>query len=421
MPKRKDTPVRENKVISLEKRAEDAEKPFFEQLLQEGARKLLQAAIENEILEYIQFHQDRRDEDGQRLVVRNGHLPEREIVSGVGPIKVRQPRVRHRDGGQFSSAILPKYMRRTPSVDALIPALYLKGISTGDFSEALAAILGEQASGLSATNIVRLKAGWEDDYKRWCQRDLSQKRYVYWWADGIYFNVRLDEERSCVLVLIGATEDGNKELLAVVDGYRESAQSWRELLGQLKRMGLSSAPKLAIGDGSLGFWVALQEEYGQVAQQRCWVHKTANILDRMPKSVQGKAKQLIHEMYLAPTRKAALAAYDQFISSYQVKFPKACECLQKDKAVLFTFYDFPAQHWSHLRTTNPIESTFATVRLRTQRTKGSGSRIATLTMVFKLGLEAQKHWRRLNGAELVAKVITGVKFVDGEEVTKQAA
>jgi len=413
--------VRENKVISLEKRAEDAEKPFFEQLLQEGARKLLQAAIENEIIEYIQFHQDRRDEDGQRLVVRNGHLPEREIVSGVGPIKVRQPRVRHRDGGQFSSAILPKYMRRTPSVDALIPALYLKGISTGDFSEALAAILGEQASGLSATNIVRLKAGWEDDYKVWCQRDLSQKRYVYWWADGIYFNVRLDEERSCVLVLIGATEDGNKELLAVVDGYRESAQSWRELLGQLKRMGLSSAPKLAIGDGSLGFWVALQEEYGQVAQQRCWVHKTANILDKMPKSVQGRAKQLIHEMYLAPTRKAALAAYDQFISSYQVKFPKACECLQKDKAALFTFYDFPAQHWSHLRTTNPIESTFATVRLRTQRTKGSGSRIATLTMVFKLGLEAQKHWRRLNGPELVAKVITGVKFVDGEELTKQAA
>jgi putative transposase len=413
--------VTENRVISLGKRAEDEEKPFFEQLLQEGARKLLQAAIENEIIEYIQFHKDRRDEEGQRSVVRNGHLPEREIVSGVGPIKVRQPRVRHRDGGQFSSAILPKYMRRTPSVDALIPALYLKGISTGDFSEALAAILGENASGLSATNIVRLKAGWEDDYKRWCQRDLNQKRYVYWWADGIYFNVRLDEERSCVLVLIGATEDGTKELLAVVDGYRESTQSWRELLGQLKRMGLSSAPKLAIGDGALGFWVALQEEYGQVAQQRCWVHKTANILDKMPKSVQGKAKQLIHEMYLAPTRKAALAAYDQFISSYQVKFPKACECLQKDKAVLFTFYDFPAQHWSHLRTTNPIESTFATVRLRTQRTKGSGSRIATLTMVFKLGLEAQKHWRRLNSPELVAKVVTGVKFVDGEELTQQAA
>ena len=224
-----------------------------------------------------------------------------------------------------------------------------------------------------------------------------------------------------MLVLIGATEDGTKELLAVVDGYRESTQSWRELLQQLKRLGLSTAPKLAIGDGSLGFWIALQEEYGPVAQQRCWVHKTANILDKMPKSVQGKAKQLIHEMYLAPTRKAALAAYDQFISSHQIKFAKACECLQKDKEVLFTFYDFPAQHWSHLRTTNPIESTFATVRLRTHRTKGSGSRIATLTMVFKLGMEAQKHWRRLNGPELVAKVVTGVKFVDGEEQIEQAA
>ena len=313
----------ESKVISLGKRAEDEEKPFFEQLLQEGARKLLQAAIENEVMDYIQFHKDRRDENGQRLVVRNGHLPEREIVSGIGPIKVRQPRVRHRDGGRFSSAILPRFMRRTPSIDALLPALYLKGISTGDFTEALAAILGEKASGLSATNIVRLKIGWEADYKAWSQRDLSQKRYVYWWADGVYFNVRLDEERSCVLVLIGATEDGTKELLAVVDGYRESTQSWRELLGQLKRLGLTTAPKLAIGDGSLGFWIALQEEYGQVPQQRCWVHKTANILDKMPKSVQGKAKQLIHEMYLAPTRKAALAAYDQFISSYQIKFEKS--------------------------------------------------------------------------------------------------
>jgi putative transposase len=224
-----------------------------------------------------------------------------------------------------------------------------------------------------------------------------------------------------VLVLIGATEDGAKELLAVVDGYRESTQSWRELLGQLKRLGLSTAPKLAIGDGSLGFWIALQEEYGPVAQQRCWVHKTANVLDKMAKSVQGKAKQLIHEMYLAPTRKAALAAYDQFISSYQAKFPKACQCLEKDKEVLFTFYDFPAPHWRHLRTTNPIESTFATVRLRTQRTKGCGSRIATLTMVFKLGLEAQKHWRRLQGFELIPKVVTGVRFVDGEEQTQEAA
>jgi putative transposase len=281
--------------------------------------------------------------------------------------------------------------------------------------------LGEKAAGLSASNIVRLKAGWEAEYRQWCQRDLSTKRYVYWWADGIYFNVRLDEERSCVLVLIGALEDGAKELIAVVDGYRESTQSWHELLQQLKRQGLQTAPKLAIGDGSLGFWLALREEYGLVAQQRCWVHKTANILDKMPKSVQGKAKLLIHEMYLSPTRQAALAAYDQFIASYQAKFPKATQCLEKDKEWLFTFYDFPAQHWPHLRTTNPIESTFATVRLRTQRTKGCGSRIATLTMVFKLGVQAQQRWRRLNSSELIPKVVTGVIFVDGEELTKQAA
>jgi transposase-like protein len=256
----------EVKVISLPERAKVEAKSYLEQLLSEGARKLLQAAIENEVAEYLQGQSNRRTESGERTVVRNGHLPERDLVTGVGPVKIRQPRVRHRDGGAFSSEILPKYMRRVPSIDALIPALYLKGISTGDFTEALGAILGEKAAGLSATNIVRLKAGWEEEYKAWCQRDLSTKRYVYWWADGIYFNVRLDEERSCVLVLIGALEDGTKELLAVVDGYRESTQSWRELLQQLKRQGLSTAPKLAIGDGSLGFWLALHEEYGPVVQ-----------------------------------------------------------------------------------------------------------------------------------------------------------
>ena len=411
----------EAKVISLEERAKVEAKSYLEQLLSEGARKLLQAAIENEVSEYLQSQSNRRGESGERSAVRNGYLPERDLVTGVGPVKIRQPRVRHRDGGSFSSEILPKYMRRVPSIDALIPALYLKGISSGDFTEALSAILGDKAAGLLATNIVRLKAGWEEEYKAWCQRDLSTKRYVYWWADGIYFNVRLDEERSCVLVLIGALEDGTKELLAVVDGYRESTQSWRELLQQLKRQGLSTAPKLAIGDGALGFWLALREEYGPVPQQRCWVHKTANILDKMPKSVQGRAKQLIHEMYLSPTRKAALTAYEQFITSYQAKFPKAIECLEKDKEWLFTFYDFPAQHWSHLRTTNPIESTFATVRLRTQRTKGCGSRIATLTMVFKLGTQAQQHWRRLNGSELIPKVVIGVQFIDGEELNEQAA
>ena len=407
-------------VVSLPERAKEA-KSYLEQYLAEGARKLLQAAIDNEVSEYLQSYADRRTQSGERSVVRNGHLPQRDLVTGLGPVAIRQPRVRHRDGGHFSSAILPPYLRRVPSIDALIPALYLKGISSGDFTEALTAILGEKAAGLSASNIVRLKAGWEAEYRQWCQRDLSTKRYVYWWADGIYFNVRLDEERSCVLVLIGALEDGAKELIAVVDGYRESTQSWRELLQQLKRQGLQTAPKLAIGDGSLGFWLALREEYGLVAQQRCWVHKTANILDKMPKSVQGKAKLLIHEMYLSPTRQAALAAYDQFIASYQAKFPKATQCLEKDKEWLFTFYDFPAQHWPHLRTTNPIESTFATVRLRTQRTKGCGSRIATLTMVFKLGVQAQQRWRRLNSSELIPKVVTGVIFVDGEEITKQAA
>jgi putative transposase len=413
--------VNESEVISLEERVKDEAKSYLEEILSEGARKLLQTAIENDVAEYLEEHRERRTDKGQRAIVRNGRHPERELVSGIGPMKVRQPRIRHRDGQKFSSAILPPYMRRVPSIDALIPALYLKGISTGDFTEALTAILGEKASGLSATNVVRLKAGWEEDYKVWCQRDLSQKRYVYWWAQGIYFNVRLDEERSCVLVLMGALEDGTKELLAVVDGYRESTQSWGELLQQLKRQGLQTAPKLAVGDGSLGFWIALREEYGAVAQQRCWVHKTANILDKMPKSVQGRAKELIHEMYLSPTRKSALAAYDQFITSYQAKYPKATECLEKDKDWLFTFYDFPAQHWSHLRTTNPIESTFATVRLRTQRTKGCGSRIATLTMVFKLATQAQQHWRRLNGSELIPKVVTGVQFIDGEELTQQAA
>src|SRR5260221_3082451 len=399
-------------VVSLQERVKVEAKSYLEQLLVEGARKLLQAAIENEVAQYLQGPGARRTESGERSVVRNGHLPERDLVTGVGPVKIRQPRVRHRDGGSFSSEILPKYMRRVPSIDALIPALYLKGISTGDCTEAFSAILGERAAGLSATNIVRLKAGWKEEYRAWYQRDLSAKAYVYWWADGIYFNVRLDEERSCVLVLIGALQDGSKELLAVVDGYRESTQSWRELLQQLKRQGLQTAPKLAVVDGSLGFWLALREEYGPVAQQRCWVHKTAIILDKMPKSVQGRAKQLIHEMYLSPTRKTALTSYDQFIASYQAKYPKATECLEKDKEWLFTFYDFPAQHWSHLRTTNPIESTFATVRLRTQRTKGCGSRIATLTMVFKLGIEAQKHWRRLNGSALLPKVVTGGQFID---------
>jgi putative transposase len=416
--------LKEAKVLSLPEPAEVEAKSPLEQLVAEGARQMLQAALEQEVQDYLQACQSRRTLAGHAAAVRNGHLPERPVVTGVGPLVIRQPRVRHRDGGKFTSAILPKYLRRVPSIDALIPALYLKGVSTGDFSDALASILGEHAAGLSATNIVRLKASWEADYQAWCQRDLSQKQYVYWWADGVYFNVRLEDARPCVLVVIGATEEGTKELLAIADGFRESKDSWLDLLRDLKAHGLTQGPKLAIADGSLGFWRALQEEFDPgVESQRCWVHKTANVLDKLPKSLQGRAKEMLHDIYLAPAQQDALKAYDRFLTNYQLKYPKACECLEKDKDTLFSFYHFPAEHWPHLRTTNPIESTFATVRLRTQRTKGCGSRIATLTMVYKLGLEAQKSWRRLNGADKMAKVITGTRFVDGVEIpeNQQAA
>jgi len=375
---------------------------------------MLMQAVEAEVEAYIEKHAEIRDEDGHRVVVRNGHLPERELVTGIGPVPIKQPRVRDkRPGEKFSSKILPPFMRRVPSIDALIPCLYLKGISTGDFGEALEAILGPQAKGLSATNIVRLKEGWKQDYDTWRQRDLSEKNYVYIWVDGIHFNVRLDDERSCILVIIGATKDGKKELLAVSDGYRESKDSWLEILREIKARGLKTLPKVATGDGALGFWAAAAEEFPSTRRQRCWVHKTANILDKMPKGVQSRAKARIHDMYQAETKEDALKAYDAFLADYQAKYPRACECLEKDKDDLFTFYDFPAEHWIHLRTTNPIESTFSTVRLRTTRTKGCGSRIATLTMVYKLAEQAQKHWRRLNKHEYVALVLQGVRFVDG--------
>jgi transposase-like protein len=297
--------------------------------------------------------------------------------------------------------------------------LYLKGISTGDFTEALSAILGENAAGLSPTNIVRLKRGWEEEYKEWSRRDLSDKRYVYFWADGIHFNVRLEPDRPCMLVIMGTLLDGTKELVAVQDGHRESKESWLEMLRDLKNRGVKEGPKLAVGDGALGFWRALEEIFPGAKHQRCWVHKTANVLDKLPKRVQPHAKTLLHEMYLAPTKRDALNAYDVFLKTYEAKYPKACECLRKDKAVLFTFYDFPAEHWNHIRSTNVIESAFATVRHRTRQTKGCGSRLATLTMVFKLATEAEKHWRRINGYKLISKVMEGVQFVDG--LLKEAA
>jgi transposase-like protein len=419
--------MKNDEPIDEKKQEEENPKSILEQIIQEGARRLLQAAIENEVAEYVGRFTELKNEKGHRMVVKNGTSPERMLVTGVGPLKVRQPRIHDkREGESFTSSILPRYMRRVPTIDKLLPVLYLKGISTGDMASALESILGPNTSGLSANTIVRLKRIWETEYKDWAHRDLTGKRYVYFWADGIHFNVRLEEpdtNKMCFLVIMGALENGKKELVAILDGYRESKSSWLELLLSVKQRGLTEGPKLAIGDGGLGFWAALPEVYPDAKEQRCWVHKTANILDKMPSSVQPKAKEKIHDMYLAPTKEQALVAYNSFLSVYSTKFPKACECLTKDKHVLFTFYDFPAEHWIHLRSTNPIESTFATVRHRTKRTKGCGTRLATLTMVFKLCKQAEKTWKRIKGYRLIAKIIDGVRFVDGELVdeTSQAA
>lgn len=413
----KDTLVRNDNVTKLPGPEEVTEgaRSVLDELVREGARKMLQTALEAEVEAFVSQHKALLTKDGKQAVVRNGHLPERSIVTGVGPLPIKKPRARDkRKELRFTSSILPPFMRRVPSIDALIPVLYLKGVSTGDFGKALDAILGPSATGLSATNIVRLKDVWRKDYEAWTARDLSKKKYVYIWADGIYFNVRLDKDRPCLLVLMGATEDGKKELVAIWDGHRESKKSWSTVLQDLKRRGLSNEPRIAVGDGALGFWAAIEEVFPNTKSQRCWVHKTSNILDKMAKSVQVDAKKMIHEMYMSPTKKAALKAYDEFVKTYQAKYPKAVECLVKDKDVLFTFYEFPAEHWLHLRTSNPIESTFATVRHRTRQTKGCGSRMATLTMVFKLATEAENRWRRLNGSKLLAQVIDGVIFVDGE-------
>lgn len=394
----------------------------LEEVLRDGARRLLQEAIESEVIKYVQQFQSCRDEMNRRLVKRNGHLPARDLLTGIGPINIRQPRVRDKRPGEcFSSSILPKYKRKTKNIEQLLPELYLRGISTNNFSEALSAIFGENAPGLSASNITRMKEIWESEYQDWNARKLTGIRYVYIWADGIYFNIRLEEDRPCLLVLIGATEDGRKELIGIHDGVRESAQSWKDFLQNLKSRGLSTDPSLAVGDGALGFWSALEEEFPRCRQQRCWVHKTVNILDKMPKSVQPNAKRMIHEMYMSPTKDTALKAYDEFLMHYSAKYPAACKCLEKDKEQLFNFYDFPAEHWIHIRTTNPIESTFATVRHRSRQTKGCGNRIATLTMVYKLAKLAEKGWIKLRGFSLLQKVIAGVKFKDGEEVKERVA
>ncbi len=357
-----------------------------------------------------------------RSSCRSSYLPTREILTGAGGLEVRQPRVRDNTSEKkkrvsFSSSILPPYLRRSKTIDELIPWLYLKGISTGDFQEALQSLLGEDAKGISSNVVVRLKEKWGREYEEWSRRDLSNKQYVYFWADGVYANVRLEDEanqRQCMLVLMGATADGRKELIAVVDGYRESKQSWYELLVDLKHRGLKDAPKLAVGDGALGFWAAIREVLGETREQRCWFHKTGNVLNRFPKSVKDKAKADIHEIWMAATREQAEKAFDTFLEKYGAKYPEACECLKKDRHVLLTFYDFPAEHWKHLRTTNPIESTFATIRLRHRRTKGCGTRRASLTMMFKLAESAQKNWRRLCRYDKIVPLMEGKKFVNGE-------
>jgi putative transposase len=394
------------------------------EILRNGARQMLASAIEAEVADWIEAHAHIRDSDGHRQVVRNGSHPERDILTGLGPIAVKQPRVLDRRPSEhketFRPSVLPPYLRRTKNIDDAIPWLYLKGISTGGFSEALQGLFGIEAKGLSANTVTRLKAAWEEEHRAWSKRSLKGKHYVYVWADGVHFNIRLEDGRQCILVLMGATADGQKELIAIADGYRESEQSWKELLLDVKSRGLEIEPSLAIGDGALGFWKAARQVWDATKEQRCWVHKTANVLDKLPKASQPKAKGMLHEIYLAESRAAADKAFDLFVSTYEAKYPKATECLSKDRGVLLTFYAFPAEHWLHIRTTNPIESVFATVRLRHSKTKGSGTRTACLTMVFKLMESASKKWRALNGSSRIQELIAGAVFVDGLKQTHAA-
>jgi len=408
------------------------------EILRGGAQRLLRQAIDAEVTDWIERHAGLTDDRDRQQVVRNGHHPARTLVTGVGPVEVKQPRVldrrivgQNQDGQdvdaagrpimRFGSKILPPYLRKTKAIEELIPWLYLKGVSTGDFGEALQALVGLQAAGLSATTITRLMTAWQDEHKAWSRRSLAGKQYVYVWADGIHFNIRLEEDRQCILVLMGATADGKKELIAVVDGHRESEQSWRTLMLDCKQRGLTIDPKVATADGAKGFWKALQKVWPTTRSQRCWVHKTVNVLDKMAKTVQPGAKDKLKQIWMAPTRVEADQAFDNFVAIYEAKYAKATACLTEDRDALLTLYDFPAEHWVHLRTTNPIESTFATVRLRHRRTKGSGSRAACLAMVFKLCESASRKWRTLNGAKLLPEVISGTQFVDGEKAEKDAA
>jgi len=412
-------PVGGNEVLKFG--AIENARSVLDQIIQDGARRMLQAALENEVEAFLERHSNKVDNEGRRQVVRNGFLPSRELVTGAGTLEIQQPRARDKspeadDRVRFSSSILPPYLRRSKAIDELIPWLYLKGISTGDFSEALQSLTGAPVDSVSASTIVRLKEAWTKEYETWSCRDLSEKRYAYIWADGIHVNVRLEDQenqRQCLLVVMGATAEGEKELIAVRDGYRESESSWTELLSDLKSRGLTVEPQLAIGDGALGFWAAVRKVFSKIREQRCWFHKSGNVLNNLPKSAQARAKEALHEIWMAETRENAYKAFDRFGEMYKAKYPKAWECLSKDKEELLAFYDFPAEHWKHLRTTNPIESTFSTIRLRHRKTKGSGTRQASLVMMFKLAEAAAKKWRRLDGHQHIVSLLEGKKFVNG--------
>ena len=389
-------------------------KASLSEILRTGARRLLMQAIEQEVEEYIASNISEKDSDGKRLVVRNGYSKERSVQTGIGTFDISMPRVHDkRPDKHFTSRLLPPYLRKTKEIEELIPWLYLKGISTGDFSDALVSILGENSKGFSANTVVRLKEAWQEDYEVWNKRKFSESEYVYIFADGVYFNLRLEGERQCILVIMGVKSDGTKELVAVEDGVRESEMSWTQILIDLKNRGFTNGPELAIGDGALGFWNAMEKIYPQSKHQRCWVHKTANVLNKLPKGQQPQAKSLLNEIYMSSTKKDSIIAWRKFVTIFQDKYPKAVECLDKNKNDLLTFYDFPAAHWIHIRTSNSIESLFATVRLRHRKTKGSATAKACLAMVFKLAQNAQKGWRKIKGYEKLIDVVNKIEFIDG--------
>lgn len=411
--------MKKDTVVEFRKPAQDRD--LLSSMLREGAQRLVAQAVQAEFEEFLARFSGERFEDARAAVVRNGFQPEREVLTGLGPVAVRIPKARSRteEPAVFRSRLVPPYVRRAKSVDAALPWLYLHGVSTGDMREALGALVGPEAAGLSASVVARLKSRWMDEYRSWRRSKLGKDRWVYLWVDGIYSGLRAEDERLCALVVIGVNERGQKRFLAIEDGVRESKQSWRELLLALKGRGLAIPPRLAVGDGALGFWAALGEIYPETRQQRCWVHKTANVLNYLPKALQPKAKAALHEIWMAETKAQALIAFEQFVVTFGAKYPKAVECLKKDREALLAFYDFPAEHWIHIRTSNAIESTFATVRHRTERTKGCLTRDGMLAMIFKLGMSAEKSWRRLRGFEWLAKVIAGTKFKDGIEVQQR--